>query len=245
MQDRYAFDQGDFSKVGLMRWLAETGELRCGLLWHANQPSVREAMNGDGRHHEYLRQAKRFEACDAELHRAWARCFGAVPRNIASLEAHTPWPPGMRFFGEVVPPGRVAREAWFGRARRALKSCDLVFCDPDNGIARAAMDAAARPSMKHVLPREIHALLDAGQSLVLYHHLDRSAPHDAQARRLARHWERERPDLALVSALRYRRGSSRLYLLLAQPGHAAALARRLGSLKESAWCAGGHFTVDA
>lgn len=42
MQDRYAFDLGDFSKLGLIRRLhAADPERTIGLLWYANVPRQR------------------------------------------------------------------------------------------------------------------------------------------------------------------------------------------------------------
>ncbi|MEY4674844.1 MAG: hypothetical protein RL148_2628 [Planctomycetota bacterium] len=244
MQDRYAFDQGDYSKVGLVRHLGRDARRRIGLLWYANRPTRTEATNGDGRHFTYLTRSDDLAACDRELHAAWARAWGRVPRSIASLEAHTPWPRGMRFFSEPVPTRYTERDTWFGRALRALDGCQLVFCDPDNGIARPGTAAAAGPSPKHALLHELDALLGTGASVVAYHHCDRSAPHAEQAMQWRALCRARWPGLADAVPVRYRRGSGRLYLVLVQTRHEQWLRDGLAALHAGPWVRGGHFTLD-
>lgn len=244
MQDRYAFDQGDYSKVGLIRLFGRDAPQGIGLIWYANQPAPREATTGDGRHFTYLVRQDNLAACDPELHAAWARALAGGTRSIAALEASTPWPPHTRLFAEPVPRARTDRADWFGRALAAVSGCALVFCDPDNGIARPGSRAEAQASTKHALFAELDALLAAGHSVVAYQHCDRSAPHAEQALRMRAfctgHW----PHLASVTALRYRRGSARLYLVLAQRQHAKWLQDGIETLRTGPWHRHGHFAID-
>lgn len=244
MQDRYAFDQGDFSKVGLIRLFGRDAQQGIGLVWYANQPAPAEATNGDGRHFTYLGRQDGLAACDPDLHAAWGRALARGTRTIAALEAHTPWPRRMQLFAEPVPRSHPDRTAWFARARAAVRGCALVFCDPDNGIARPGSRAEALPSPKHALYAELDALLAAGHSVVAYQHCDRSAPHAEQALRMRDQCAARWPHLAAVTALRYRRGSARLYLVLAQPRHADWLQRGIATLREGPWHRDGHFAID-
>ncbi len=244
MQDRYAFDQGDFSKVGLIRLFGRDAQQGIGLIWYANQPGPAEGTNGDGRHFTYLSREDDLAACDPDLHAAWARAWTAVPRSIASLEANTPWPPGTKLVAEPVPRSRTERTAWFDRVRAAVSGCALVFCDPDNGIARPGSRAEAQPSPKHALLHEIDALVTAGHSVVAYQHCDRSAPHAQQAVAMRALCASRWPRLASVTALRYRRGSARLYLVLAQERHAEWLHQCIANLRAGPWLRHGHFAID-
>ena len=244
MQDRYAFDQGDFSKVGLIRLFGRDAEHGIGLVWYANQPTREEATNDDGRHFTYLMRADRLAACDPDLHAAWARSWTEAPRSIAALEARTPWPRGTRLFAEPVPRERGERTRWFERARAAVSGCALVFCDPDNGIARPGTRAEALPSPKHAMLDELDALLAAGQSVVAYQHCDRSAPHAEQARSMQAFCATRWPHLGSVTALRYRRGSARLYLVLAQRSHERWLQQGIEALRAGPWHRDGHFAID-
>lgn len=244
MQDRYAFDQGDFSKVGLIRLFGREAQGGIGLVWYANHPGPREATNGDGRHFTYLSRQDGLAACDPDLHAAWARALAGGTRSIAALEAQTPWPPRTRLFAEPVPRGRAERAQWFGRACDAVSGCALVFCDPDNGIARPGSRDEATPSPKHALFTELDALLGAGHSVVAYQHCNRSAPHAEQALRMRDQCTARWPHLGSVTALRYRRGSARLYLVLAQRRHDPWLGRGIAALREGPWYGHGHFVID-
>ena len=61
--------------------------------------------------------------------------------------------------------------------------CDLVFADPDNGIRSAGHPAPAHrtTAVKHAYLDELAAFARRGQSLIVYHHADRSAAMDQQA----------------------------------------------------------------
>jgi len=245
MQDRYAFDTGDFSKLGLLRRLAGVHDggprLRLGLFWYACD-LVPEG--NDGRHLGYLELARpapslsaerRFRICEPEVYDGFRHALRRSPtRSIARLERSRLFPEDTVFVRDLVP--RRDRAAWFERGAARIRGCELVCCDPDNGLAEED-----RASPKHILWSEVRALHDAGSSLVVYHHLNRLSPHPAQIRAgLGR--------LAGISraqpfALRYRRGSSRAYFVLPQPEHANLLRRRAEELVAGPFGALGHFEL--
>jgi hypothetical protein len=65
MQDIYAFDVGDFGKIGLLRRLHGRTGLRLGVLWYQTHLG---STGEDGKHVRYLEQ-RRYRACDPDL---WA-----------------------------------------------------------------------------------------------------------------------------------------------------------------------------
>ena len=125
------------------------------------------------------------------------------------------------------------------QALAATSDCDLIFADPDNGIrpARHPVPAHRTKAVKHAYLSELAAFAQRGQSVIAYHHADRTAAVEQQAhRRLA--------DLAAglpvrpVAAVRASRGTSRLFLLgAAATPHARYLTQRLTDLKRSPWSA--------
>src|SRR5262245_45109630 len=96
MQDIYAFDIGDFGKLGLLRRLGQTG-LALGVLWWRTQLGT---AGGDGKHVKYLRDP-RFRAGDPPLWDEMRRRFTSGPRTIAALEPL--FPAGTFFHSDVVP----------------------------------------------------------------------------------------------------------------------------------------------
>jgi hypothetical protein len=106
-------------------------------------------------------------------------------------------------------------------------SADTVFVDPDNGLA----SASGRPTIKHVLTGGLADYAARGQSLVVYHHADRSAKAEVQAKsqlgRIAR-----AVGQVPVGAIIARRGSCRLFLVTASDERLNALADRLQSFAE-------------
>lgn len=241
MQDRYAFDVGDFAKLGLIRALGR-GQ-RIGLLWYAYRAPAdsTEAKNGDGRHVAYLQQAA-FAACDPQLHAKLRQGLGEgapATRTIARLIQHALLPRGTQHHVEHVAP-RGQRSTWFAQAMKAVAGCSLVVADPDNGMARPGSSAEASSSRKHMLLAEAAALFARGQSLLLYHHLNRIEGSHAEQ---VSAWQERLGDAlsAPVWALRFRRGSSRVFYLVAAKPHRDGFAQRIEELRASAWVQGGHF----
>jgi hypothetical protein len=242
MQDRYAFDVGDYGKVGLLRALArEVHTVRFGVVWYM---TAAPTSANDGRHVGYLDQAADFRACDPELFDAFRAARTASPeRSVARLEDLGVLPPGPRF-RDVVDAGP-RRLGWFTRAIEVMGGADFVFCDPDNGLANPGSEAEKRSSVRHTTLFEVRSLFLAGSSLVLHHHLTREkGGHEVQIARWA-----DRLASATgcdgVSYVRFRRGSARAFFVLPQPRHCAAVQRTLDVVRDGPWCASGHAEVGA
>ena len=252
MQDRYAGDLGDFLKFGLLGRLAppDSPWPRLGVIWYR---TADEAHNADGKHIAYLtpghRSAGLLRQLDPDLYDRLARVVSAGQRSTAALASAGVLGAQTRFFGDLLDladlpvTAREARQArrrsWAQQALAATSDCDLIFADPDNGIrpARHPVPAHRTKAVKHAYLSELAAFAQRGQSVIAYHHADRTAAVEQQAhRRLA--------DLAAglpvrpVAAVRASRGTSRLFLLgAAATPHARYLTQRLTDLKRSPWSA--------
>lgn len=167
---------GDFIKLGLIRHLT-ADDLSFGVNWYLTPD---EAHNADGKHVAYVEPGNlhhaSLKACDPDL----MRCLTGVvagSRSVQVLEDSGALPVGASTFVEVLDRS-VDRQAWHERALAALVSADAVFVDPDNGLA----SASGRPTIKHVLTGELADYAARGQTLVVYHHADRSAKAEEQAK---------------------------------------------------------------
>lgn len=246
MQDRYAFDIGDFSKFGLLRALAPAG--RIGVLWYLNEHlSPKERANGDGKHLQHIDASDRrygeFGQCDPALQLLMAS-RKSDPRRAANVECCL-GVDGAVFVRDPIPRtgDGEARKQWFNAVSAKAAHCALLCCDPDNGVAMAGSDAERRASAKHVLLREVEQLAQQGHSLVLYHSFGRQFDHNTQAAHLQAVLSAA---LGLqVKVLRWHSVSPRAYAIAMQPGHQPQLDVCIQALIASQWGKGGHFSVAA
>lgn len=186
MQNRYAGDVGDFMKLGLLRHLAgarTTGGagLSLAVNWYL---APDERHNADGKHVAYLASGNRLHsslrACDPDLMRRLARIV-SEGRSVHALERCGALPENTRTHPVMIEPGLGAagRRGWHESALRTLAGAELVFADPDNGIRTAAGGSTPH---KFALVSELADYAQRGQAIVAYHHADRSAKANLQAR---------------------------------------------------------------
>jgi hypothetical protein len=243
MQDRYVADAGDFGKYGLLRYLLRSpglaAELKLGVIWYLIED---ESGNKDGRHLGYLDDPALME-CDPDLRRVLKEIVDGGKRCVSLIGQRKVLPEATVFFSERLPSNgpmtRLARTAdrgeWFERALATTRDCGLVFLDPDNGLEVTSAPPGSAKSHKYVLMQEVRSLLAREQSVLVYQHLHRRAPHKAQvAEGLARLREAFR-DVASIVATTFRRGSARTFFLLTSPSHDTLLRERLAGLRRSGW----------
>lgn len=243
MQDRYVGDVGDFGKYSLLRKLAAAGDvpLRLGVVWY-RYPD--EAHNGDGRHVAYL-GSPAFASLDPELHEGLARLVASRRRAIASVENSGLLPDGTSYHGVStvgllgegsMPHQRAAyRSAWLDQAIEAVAGADLAFLDPDNGIASPIASRDGPKAGKYAFLDEVAAFWRRGHSLVVYHHLNRTAPHKAQVATLAERLAKAVGRPAFLCPVVLKRGSCRVFWVVGQRAHAARLEAGVRSFVEAGW----------
>ena len=240
MQDRYVGDVGDFAKYALLRALAKEGtsRLRLGVNWYMYPD---EAHNNDGRHVSYLRD-EAFAALDPRLHAALRGIVEAGRRSVDAVRTSGVLPRGTLHYGEPVPVRRAgtvldvgARYGWAARGLEALSAADLVFLDPDNGIEVTSVGPRSAKAGKYVLWEEVGAHWAAGQSLLVYHHLNRTMSVAAQVEGLSAAFGARLGKDAYVSPMVFRRGSCRAFCVVGQPAHADALRSRERAFLAAGW----------
>lgn len=232
MQNIYAFDVGDYGKLGLLRHLM-VRELNVGVIWWKTELG---SPGQDGKHLSYL-QKRAYRECDPVLRDAMCRCVSAGPRSIQALESL--FPEGTPFFGDVIPADAKRRLLWFDEAMTRVRQADVVFCDPDNGVSFVHQTR----SQRHVSLSELQKLYRAGHTLAVYHHLNRTSSHAEQIAAGAQHLSDLVADGNPVWTAHFRRGTSRVYFLLPQPRHLDAVRSALELLSKSPWSRRGHFVV--
>jgi hypothetical protein len=246
MQDRYTGDVGDFAKYGLLRQLLKPSvsgeELRLAVIWYLVDD---EASNSDGKHVSYLRD-DRIRCCDPVLYDTLKLLVHSNNRSIAGLEASGLLPPDRTvFFSDRLPPiNRLrrgdtsvleARQHWFLRALEASQRADLVFLDPDNGLEVASAPLSSGRGSKYVYLEEVGAITEREQSLLIYHHHNRSAPSEVQTARALDRLRSAAPRCSTVMAITFRRGSVRSFFLLPARCHLDTLSAHMKNLQRGPW----------
>jgi hypothetical protein len=170
---QYLGDVNDYRKYALLRLIANTG-LKIGVNWLLTPDDGRP----DGNKRAYLAQREAWQHYDPELFDLMA----AVPPtpsidDFRQIE-RSGLIPDATYFDRITPPGRVAREEYHAASLVTFKGCDLVFFDPDNGMAISSVSKARSAGVKFVFDDELIAHYTAGRSLLVYQHF----PHVERSR---------------------------------------------------------------
>ncbi len=168
MQDRYVGDIGDFGKIALLRYIHEQG-LSVAVNWYLAEPPASE-KDADGifkqEDGKYL-IPENLRVCDEALAERLTKIAKSSNRSIQSLE-RARLLPGAKYYHEIVPV--YGREEWHKKALIALKSADVVFLDPDNGLLVKSVGKKSARSVKYTFYEEVEAYLKQGQSVIVYNH---------------------------------------------------------------------------
>ncbi|ROR32204.1 hypothetical protein [Inmirania thermothiophila] len=176
MKDQYVGDVNDYLKYGLLRAAARAGT-RLLVAWMRTPPDG----GTHGRRRGYLRRPEAWRDADPPLFDALA---AATAPSLAWVEG-SGLLPGARFFGDAVPAGRAARAAWRRRLLAAAADADLVFLDPDNGLAVPSVPPGRAASARYVYPETVAGLWAAGRAVLVFQHFARRRREVEIARRSA------------------------------------------------------------
>ena len=216
MKDQYFGDVNDYRKYGLLRALSSVTRLPVGICWLLTAPDGRS----DGEFRRYLEEPERWREYDPELYDGLRRLLD--PGTLRSIQHARAWEliPQATYYEELLRDDVRSRRHYFEGAWNALKSCPVVFLDPDNGIEIASKRLGAKDSAKYVYWGEITRAYERGHSLVIYQHFIRES-RDAYISRLASQLA-ERLQAPLVDSFRT---ANVVFFLVARPEHVAAFDR--------------------
>lgn len=178
-----------------------------------------ESHSRDGSHREYLDRPEKWKKFDSQLFESLLKINKQEKRSVTQLEA-SDLLSGATFANELIPcdinPYNLRpeeRKLWLQRIKDKLKACDLIFLDPDNGIAGDGLKLTRRTAGKSVTIKDIELLGRDDQTFVIYHHHSRyKGGHLAELRFVA---ERLRANRFRVSGvLRARPWSPRAFFIL-------------------------------
>src|ERR1035437_8391672 len=160
MQNRYVGDVGDFGKYALLNALASSG-LRLGILWYLNEF---EESNSDGKFISF----DHLRSLDWRL---WEklRLIRTVKRQLSQIQSAGIVQADTAFFDKALPRRKrpcytpdertseqKLRAKWFEHAVKAMSAAQLVFLDPDNGIAPNGLRTHSTRACKYAFECEVN-----------------------------------------------------------------------------------------
>jgi hypothetical protein len=202
-----------------------------------------EDHNFDGKHVGYL-QRPEFRNLDIELHDSLAAIVRSNRRSVSAISKTKLFPPSTKFFDfPTIHPNsrldRTAREAyrtkWLAKALAATQESNIVFFDPDNGIEVSSVQIHAPKAGKYIFWDELIPFWDRGQSLIVYHHLNRTTSVAKQTEILQEKFVARFPDADLIRYFLFRRGSCRHFWLVAQKKHSLHCRSVITQIAQSEW----------
>ena len=234
MQNRFVGDIGDFGKFGLLRWLCGMREvtandghrqLRLGMIWYLNN----NGSNNEGE----IEPPVELSHCDQGL---FARLQRIRPARSIERVRKGGILPGSDFYERCIAPGsgrpaKPFRKNWLYGALAKTPGDELIFVDPDKGIA--SRNQVEQNSREHAFMDELKPFIERGQSLVIYQHAAH-ADREMLIMYLTLRLQREL-GLTWVRTLRYHRGD-RFFFIVIQPRHKNIIDARLESFRKSLWC---------
>lgn len=227
MQDRYVGDVGDYGKYALLRAICGSSldepELNLGVIWCL---FPNESHNNDGGHISYLRKGH-LRYLDPVLHDKLSQIVSSEERSVNAVAESGLLPANTVFFDELTclinedgrpakPKLRIEHRAnWLRRSSDATCKCDVVFFDPDNGLETKSINKRHPKAGKYIFWDEISEFIGRDQILVVYHHLNRTAPVQTQVEKMQKQFLHYSNMGQLVQPLIFRRGSCRVFWLVA------------------------------
>lgn len=167
MKNQYFGDINDFKKYTLLRKVAEVSGQRIGICWMLTP----DDQSTHGNKLEYLNKDKEFSPVDSFLFRKLTHINSNTPRNVA-LAGRWQLIPGAKYFDALMSDS-CDRTDFFRAAMDALRPCDIMFFDPDNGFEIKSVMKGKRNSSKYIFYDELKDFLSDGRTVIVYQHFPR------------------------------------------------------------------------
>lgn len=234
MQNRYVGDIGDYGKYGLLRELENSG-YKLGISWYLVPD---ESHNEDGKHISYLYNGQ-YKQYDSSLFDALLYLVKNNKRNLQEIEQFGIFKNAI-FYSEVLRMSStssadraIERLNWHNKALYTLKSCPVIFLDPDNGLEVKSNSSTSAKGNKYVANSELIDYFSLGHTVILYQHRGRESDNTC-LKKLHKIKSEYMPDAKMFS-LKYSKGTIRHFVFFAQPSYAYKLAEECLSIAEVKW----------
>ncbi|MCM1026731.1 MAG: hypothetical protein NC432_09860 [Roseburia sp.] len=226
MQDAYVGDIGDYGKYGLLRRISKTS-FCLAVNWYKVKPAGVDKQK-DEKGIEYLNRPEIYRKYDPELFDELFRLvIKEQKRKIEEIEALDIG--AASFFSEEIPK---ERDMWHEQGLLETQRADIVFLDPDNGLATGKMIKRNTYSEKHVLWKELRDYYVRGQSVILYQHRPRMTKDEAVLEGI-REFNRSYLKADFLSGLKFTPYQNRYYFFFCHKEHVDELKKVIDDMDEN------------
>lgn len=260
MQDRYVGDVGDFGKYALLQALSvspESASLWLGVVWYKVGAGCfpDEKHGNDGKHTSYLssnsRRARSLRGCNEDLCQRLYDIVLSESRTLDLLQKGGVLPDETLFHDEelcfrTLPLNKrhFARQLWLERALMNTRQAQLVFLDPDNGLAPDRVQQYHDKAPKYAFLTDLHEFRNRGQTVIVYQHANRECNSTFSTQLLQRSEQLKCTlNATHVWTLRYHRGTARAYFIIPAPVHVQVITSRIRAFSETSWFSDKHFSL--
>ena len=231
MRDSFVGDIGDLGRSGMLRELfgkpeatdSDKSTLHLGVVWCLNEANQEEGKFTPATY-------KNLRYLDTHLYDTLDCLVKERKRTVLEFERKKILNTNIFFRKPLSGLKRVERkEKWLEEALKKTKEANVIFIDPDNGIATKTMTKAdpSKEFPKHIFIDELKQFYDKGKSLIIYQ--DSTQGHkkcetsemriESVSQRLKANLKPNDPQLLSVWALRWQRKSGRVYFIVVHPDH--------------------------
>lgn len=230
MKNQYAGDVGDYTKLGILRWLEKAG-FSIGLNWYLtpDEPEHSKTFT-DGKHTKFLKY--NCDTPDKELHCALKKIGLSDNRTVIRLERAKLFKNAL-FWNKMLEAKN--RDKWHLEALKKLSSKDVIFLDPDNGLEVKSTKQYSKNGNKYTTYKEAADYYAKGATVIIYNHRDRK-PENEYLKKFYQFKNMEETKNAKMFYLRASRYSVRDYLFLVQERHFSDLERAIDNFLATEWC---------
>jgi hypothetical protein len=124
----------------------------------------------DGQKVGYLSRPAQWRMYDAILFDHLLPCLTDPTKRNMSWAEIAEIVPGAKYFRQLLVDNRIERERYFREFGEFIRTCDLTFFDPDNGLEVKSQPYGRRDTCKYLYWRELARVWEDGQSILLYQH---------------------------------------------------------------------------
>ena len=252
MRDGYVGDIGDFANHGILRALCGTPEkpverLKLGVIEYFHKPNNARQNSGHGNWIGYLKVStdneSTYRACDSRLYDALRGLVGESLVNGTELKvdparARLLLPVDNRYDCADLTIGK--RSDWLQASIRKIgKDADLVFVNPDIGIASEKQEKNIKPT--HASIDELSQIFNDGKSLIVYQDTTQGSGGSIKNRieKLSSRLMDKLKPVRHPWAFSWSRTPLRAYLIVARTQeHQAEIEERLEKFRNSKWVKG-------
>ena len=223
MKNQYVGDNGDFTKMGLLRYIMAETNLSLGVNWYLTP----DDNKNDGNIKLFKNNIP-----DTVLY----NILKNAEKNISVLESLLQ---GAKFHNCLLDFtnskfNRNTRDFWHKKSLEYLKSCDIVFLDPDNGLETDNISPYSNKNgNKYVTYNEVADYFNKNNStVIIYQHKTREPVNEYLKRILyvKNIIQINEPfEIIRVGAMQ------RDYFILPQPGHNLKIKKALNNMFVTSW----------